>query len=202
MIKAIIFDFGNVICTFDNYIFLKKISKFTNKSVKELDNLIYKVSELPKKYETGLITSDEFYVEVCRLCNLEILKEDFIEAFTNIFTPIAGTFELIRKLSKKYKLALLSNTSEFDYKYGIKKFDVINLFDATSLSYEVKEMKPGEKIFKDVLAKLGLKPEECVYIDDIKKYVEAAKKLGINDICYIDEENLILELKKLKVIID
>ena len=63
-------------------------------------------------------------------------------------------------------------------------------------------MKPGEKIFKDVLAKLGLKPEECVYIDDIKKYVEAAKKLGINDICYIDEENLILELKKLKVIID
>ena len=54
MIKGSIFDFGNVICTFDNSVFLKKISSFTNKSVKELDEIIYKSSELPKKYDDNL----------------------------------------------------------------------------------------------------------------------------------------------------
>ncbi|EKE20805.1 MAG: hypothetical protein ACD_7C00469G0003 [uncultured bacterium] len=200
MIKGIIFDFGNVICTFDNDIFLKKISSFTNKSIKELDEIIYKSSGLPKKYETGLISSDEFYNEICRLCELTISRADFIEAYSNIFTPIPETFDLIKKLSKKYKLALLSNTSEIDYKYGFKKFDVINFFEVKSLSYLVKEMKPGEKIYRDTLSKLGLAPEECVYIDDIDGYVQVANKLGIYGIQYLTSEKLLEDLKKLGII--
>ena len=37
MIKAIVFDFGNVICKFDNGIFTKNISKYTNKSIEEIN---------------------------------------------------------------------------------------------------------------------------------------------------------------------
>lgn len=40
MIKAIIFDFGNVIATFDNNKFLERISKYTEKTVSELDRII------------------------------------------------------------------------------------------------------------------------------------------------------------------
>ena len=95
MIKAIIFDFGNVICSFDNNIFLKKISKYMNLSFEELNKLIYKESNLTKLYETGLITSEEFYNEIVKLCNLNISKKKFIECYTNIFTPIESTIELI-----------------------------------------------------------------------------------------------------------
>lgn len=199
MIKGIIFDFGNVICTFDNGIFLKKISSFTDKSVEELNEIIYKSSDLPKKYEKGVISSDEFYKEICRLCELTILKSDFIEAYSNIFTPIPETFDLIKKLSGKYKLALLSNTSEIDYEYGFKKFDIINLFEVVSLSYLVKEMKPKERIYRNALLNLELEPEECIYIDDIDDYVQAANKLGIYGIQYLTSEKLLEGLKKLGV---
>ena len=62
MIKAVISDFGNVICKFDNGVFLKKISKYTDKSILELYYLIYTNSELPVLFETGKISSDEFVV--------------------------------------------------------------------------------------------------------------------------------------------
>lgn len=54
MIKAIIFDFGNVICYFTNEILIDRISKLSGKTKDEVFDLIYKKSDLPKKYETGL----------------------------------------------------------------------------------------------------------------------------------------------------
>ena len=198
MIKAIIFDFGNVICTVGNNIFLEKISKFTDKTISELKELIY-LSDLPEKYEMGLLSSDEFFNEIVKKCNLSISKSEFIKAYTDIFTPIQTTFNLIRKLKTKYKVALLSNTSEWDFEYGIKPIEVFNLFDAVSLSFKVKAMKPKNKIFLDSLSKLNLKPEECVYIDDIEEYVEAANQMGIHGIHYISYEKLINSLKRLNI---
>jgi len=190
MIKAIIFDFGNVICTVDNNIFLERISKFADKTISELKELIY-LSDLPQKYETGLISSDEFFNEIVRKCSLSISKHEFIKAYTGIFTPIQTTFDLIRKLKAKYKIALLSNTSEWDFKYGEKPIEIFDLFDAVSLSFNVKAMKPENKIFLDSLSKLNLKPEQCIYIDDIEEYVEAANQMGIHGIHYISYEKLI-----------
>jgi len=198
MIKAIIFDFGNVICTVDNNIFLEKISKFTDKNISELKKLIY-LSDLPQKYETGSISSDEFFNKIVRKCSLSISKHEFIKAYTDIFAPIQTTFDLIKKLKAKYKIALLSNTSEWDFKYGEKPIEIFDLFDALSLSFKVKAMKPENKIFLDSLSKLHLRPEECVYIDDIEEYVKAANQMGIHGIHYISYEKLINSLKRLDI---
>ena len=200
MIKIIIFDFGNVICSFDNNIFLKNISEFTDKSITELNNLIYLASDLVKRYETGLISSDEFFNSVKKACNLSISKPEFVKAYTNIFAPIQTTFDLIKKLKSKYKLALISDTSEWDFEYGIKPIEIFDLFDAVSLSFEVKAMKPDKKIFLDSLKKLDSKPEECIYIDDIKEYAEAANKISINVIHYISYSELVNSLRKLNVL--
>ena len=103
MIKAIIFDFGNVICNFHNYKFINKISKYTDKSTNEINEIIFNKSGLQSKYERGEITSDEFYIEVVNKCKLNISKNKFIESYTNIFTPIKPNFELVKKLKKKLK---------------------------------------------------------------------------------------------------
>jgi epoxide hydrolase-like predicted phosphatase len=199
MIKAIIFDFGNVICKFDNNIFLKKISNKTNKTIKKLNEIIYIKSSLPQQYETGLITSDEFFEKIKILCNLKITKDEFITAYTNIFTPIKTTFNLIQRLKPNYKLALLSNTREWDFNYGIKPTEIFDLFDVLSLSFRVKAMKPDSKMFFDVLDKLRLSPEECVSIDDIKEYANRARQLGFHAVHYTSYNKLLQELKELNV---
>jgi len=199
MIKAIIFDFGNVICSFDRNIFFMEISRNAKKSLSEVKEAINS-SELQEKYEAGWISSGEFFRGISAVCGLNMSKEEFIRIYNNIFTPIKETYKLIKNLKPKYKLGLLSNTNEWHFEYSIKNIKVFDLFDTVTLSYKVKAMKPDRRIFMDALAKLGLKPEECVYIDDIEEYVEAAKNLEINGIQYQKHEKLIKELKKLGVV--
>lgn len=200
-IKAIIFDFGNVICKLDNGLFLQGISNYTEKSTAELNSLIYVQSDLPRQYETGLIGSHYFFESIVALCKLSITKEEFIKAYTNIFTPIPTTFELIKQLKPLYKLALLSNTSEWDFLYGIKTCGIFDRFDVVTLSYQVTAMKPHRKIFLDALAKLKLKPQECLYIDDIEEYVTASCHIGIHGVLYLSHERLVADLKRMGVLI-
>jgi putative hydrolase of the HAD superfamily len=200
MIKAIIFDFGNVICSFDNTIFLDKIAAFTHRTVEELHELIYLSSDLPRQYETGLVSSDKFFNEIVKLCNLSISKSDFIKAYTDIFSPIHSTIDLIKKLSDRYEIGLLSNTSEWDFMHIIETCEVYDLFDAVSLSFKLKAMKPDKKIYLDILHKLNARPEECVYIDDMEKYIVAADQIGIQGIQYISHDTLLHSLKKLHVV--
>ena len=194
MIKAIIFDYGNVISSLDNNLFLKEISRYSEKTISELNEFIYVKSGLPRKYETGLISSGEFFTQIKKLCGLTISEPGFIKAFTGIFTPINSTLELIERLKPDYRLALLSNTNEWDYKYEIEPIRVFDLFDTITVSFKIKVMKPNREIYLDALYKLGLKADECIYIDDIKEYSDAASSIGIKGIHYTDHESLIKSL--------
>lgn len=193
MIKSVIFDFGNVIAGFDNQIFIQYLVGYTDKSPKELTRLIYEGSGLPKKYETGLITSQEFFEQIKKLANAGISKETFSKIYTqDKFWPIPSTIEIIRDLKKNnYKVGLLSNTSEWDYELGFKPiFRRAGIeFDSESLSFKVGAMKPDEKIYRNSLNILNIFPEQCVYIDDIEKYVDVARKLGMSGVHYNYEKD-------------
>ena len=199
MIKAIIFDFGNVICRFTNEIYLEKISNLTGKTKDEIRDLIAN-SGLPKKFETGLISGQNFFKELSDLCGLKVSYEELKKIYSeDKFSRIYGIKELIEKLRKNYKVSLLSNTSEWDWDYMIKVAPEILTFDTVTKSYEARAMKPSKTIFRDALKKLNLKPEECVYTDDILEYVEVAKSLGFKAFQFTNTENFELDLKSLGI---
>ncbi|MEW6600373.1 MAG: HAD family phosphatase [Nitrospirota bacterium] len=190
MIKAIIFDYGNVISSVDNDRFLEKVSRATGKTGDELSALIRAKSDLLKRYETGSINTDMFYEQFVKSGGLDLTKDEFISLFTGRFRPIHETRELIRKLKSGYRLGLLSNTNELDFEYEIRRCGVFDLFDAVSVSFKIGAMKPDRKIYLDALGKLNISPQESVYIDDIKEYADAAGVLGINGIHYTSHEAL------------
>ena len=200
MIKAIIFDFGNVLYNFTNEIFLEKVGKLNGKTRDENYKLIYQDSGLPKKFETNLITENEFYKEISKLCELNISLEELKEIYTrDKFTPVLSMNEIVKSLKNKYKIALLSNTSEWDYKCDIENTPEIQLMDTITLSYQVGAMKPKIEIYYDALKKLGLLPEECVYTDDIIDYVKAAEEIGMKGVHFKNSSDFLLELNKLLV---
>ncbi len=198
MIKAVIFDFGNVICAFDNNRFLRSLLPHTDLRIEDLKEAIYG-SDLPSLYETGLVSSEEFYREAARRGNLSVSREKFFRAFTDIFTPIPGTFRLIRGLKKTYKVGLLSNTNECHFEKYFKTVDVLPLFDSVTLSFVVKQMKPGAKIYLDAVGKLAVRPEECAYIDDVEAYAEGARRLGMHGIRYLSHSALLKSLEAVGV---
>lgn len=200
--RAIIFDFGKVICDFDIGIFLQKAARYSKRKPEELPLIIRQATGLAIQFETGLITSDDFFTGISSMAGLSMPREAFIEAYTQIFTPIPSTVALIKALKPRYLLGLLSNTNEWHFEYGIKKVDVFPLFDAVTLSYQVKAMKPALPIYTDMLAKLHAEPGECVYIDDIKENADAGAAIGMHAIHYVGYGELAARLKEFQVTIE
>lgn len=200
MIKAIIFDFGNVICRFTNEILRQRIADISGKSVEEIKQLVYKNSDIVGHFESGQMSSEEFYKELSEICGLNVPYQELKTIYSkDKFNRVEGTKELIEKLRKNYKVSLLSNTSEWDWDYMIKVAPEILTFETITKSYEAGAMKPSEIIYQDALKKLNLKAEECVYTDDILEYVDKAKSLGFNAFQFTTAEKFEEDLKSIGI---
>ncbi|MBP1626008.1 MAG: HAD-superfamily hydrolase, subfamily variant 3 [Holophagaceae bacterium] len=194
-IRGIIFDFGNVICRFDNGRFLRALSGLSGLPVDELEKRIYGLSTLTEAFERGDMDGSSFMKGMEELCGCHIHNELLISAYTEIFTPIESTCSLIRRLKPHYKLGLLSNTNPWHFERGISTIPVFPLFDAVTLSYEARALKPDPRIYQDALDKLGLMAEECLFIDDRAEFTEAADRQLLHGITYTGYAELRSALK-------
>ena len=110
----------------------------------------------------------------------------------------AYTLPLLKELKKKYKLALVSNTSIFDIKYMENTAHILKFFDYKLLSYKTGLLKPDTAVFAKLLQVSKLKPEEVLMIGDkISEDVTPAKTLGINAIHFKSAKQLKKDLDKL-----
>jgi putative hydrolase of the HAD superfamily len=198
-VKAVLFDFGNVICTFDNGRFLEGLSTLCGQPGDVLKTKLYLDSTLPKDYEAGRISSQEFLEGVSAVCGMELPEADFKRVYTDIFTPIEATSDLIRKLKPNYRIGLISNTSPWHFEQVIQTADVFPLFESVTLSFEMGASKPDPSLFEDALAKLDLMAEECVYIDDQRPYALAATEHLMRGVTYTTPVALLTQLRQLKV---
>ncbi len=189
-INAFIFDFGNVICRFDSGMFFTRVMRYSSLSHEDFFTSLRQAHDIMREYETGLVTSEEFFTRICAACQLAVSKEDFLEAYTRFFEPIPSTYALIRALKPHYKLGLLSNTNEWHFEYVIKPVEVFPFFDTVTLSYKVKAMKPAPEIYLDALGKLGVPAAHCVYIDDLEENVLGAQELGMQGFLFTSGEQL------------
>jgi hemerythrin-like metal-binding protein len=85
---AVLFDFGNVLCRFDNARFLEGLSTLCGRPAQVLGKALYEDSTLTQDHEAGRIGSVEFLRGVSALCGTELPEADFIRIYTDIFTPI------------------------------------------------------------------------------------------------------------------
>jgi CTP:molybdopterin cytidylyltransferase MocA/FMN phosphatase YigB (HAD superfamily) len=200
-LTTIIFDFGMVISTFEVARFLRNLIPYTGKSMTELKNILHVVRDIVIGYETGLMSTDEFISRIFHATNLPLTPEQFRLAYNDIFSPITSTHELIRRLKPHYRLGLLSNTSELHFHHAIRTTPVFPLFDAVTLSFEVKAMKPSRSIYDDMLAKLRAEPHECVYVDDIEENTAAAAWFGMHPIQYRNHEQLVQDLRRVGIVV-
>ncbi len=118
---------------------------------------------------------------MCKELKLNGLSfEKFERIYSNLFSAKKDALKLIRALSKKYAIAMLSNTNGIHYSYWLKVLGKdVNLFKELILSFQVGLRKPDPKFFLEAAKRLGVRPQQCVYIDDFGNYAVAARKLGM-----------------------
>jgi glucose-1-phosphatase len=196
VIKNIIFDLGNVLVHVD---FARTKKLLINAGVSDSNFNRFFGKGIRRDFESGKITTSEFMNMAFRELGGNVPKSKLKELFEDMFDEIPEMKSFLKNLARsgKFKLFLLSNTNPLHFNYIRKKFGYVNLVYKFVLSYRLKMIKPGKRIYTTVLEKYRLKPEETLFIDDLKDNCFAAQKCGMQTINYKNYNSFVKEFKKL-----
>jgi glucose-1-phosphatase len=179
MIKAIIFDFGDIFINLNKTATLEELQKLGLKTWNsDLDNL-------NQQFEVGAIATENFLTGIQKHCNNPTLRE--VQSAWNAILSDFPQYRLdfLQTLAQQYPLYLLSNTdaihiAQFEKTVGASFYtSFYECFQKVYFSYEMGLRKPNPEIYKVVLSEHNLKPEETLFVDDKKENTSSAKSLGI-----------------------
>src|SRR5215471_8820632 len=172
-IKHIVFDLGKVLVDFDYSIAGRKLASKSKALAADVSRFISQ-SPLLFKYETGLISRQQFYDQICSATGYSGPIDEFAEFFADIFTPIAPMVQLQADLrSRGFSTYIFSNTNDLAITHIRRNFPFFANFDGYILSYEHGAMKPDARLYEAVERSSGGKGGEILYLDDRPENVEA-----------------------------
>lgn len=200
-VKNIIFDVGQVLVTYDWESYLKSFH-FPKEEYDLMAEKVFK-SQIWNERDRGLYEEEEYvrqFKESLPAEYEEDLKEVLAKSEGTITTKdYAKTWTDYLK-SQGYRLYILSNYCQYTLdRTRETKMPFLKNMDGVIFSCEVREIKPEPEIYKILLSRYGLKPEESVFLDDRPENCEAARKLGIHAIEFHDLKQAAGELEKLGV---
>jgi HAD superfamily hydrolase (TIGR01509 family) len=151
-------------------------------------------------WQEGRISPQDWHLHLNERLGCSLRFEQFKEAWNRalVSEPIQSD-AFLEKLSKEYRLALLSNTDPIHMSYAETHFSFFRFFPIRIYSFLVGASKPDPLIYREALRACSVSAEEAVYIDDVAAYVQAAQRLGMAGIVFQTPEQLKEELRALGV---
>jgi len=179
MINTIIFDFGDIFINLDKEAPINALKKLGLAQWNE------DLNQLNLKFEKGLISEEDFLVGFQKhLPNASF--DEILSAWNSILLDFPlRRLEFLQKLTKKYRLFLLSNTDSihidsFERENGLSfTRDFYMCFEKVYFSFEMGMRKPDTEIFEYLIKNHELSPKRTLFIDDKKENTDAALSLGI-----------------------
>lgn len=198
-IKVLIFDLEKVLIdTWRNVFDLPELQHIpTSRIALFFDDY----NDLRKELQYGRLTEDEFWERFITITKAKVDVNTLKGCVRKVLVLNKELFELINSLkTSNYKLVLLSNFTKEWADYLNETYKLNSLFDAVFWSFDNAVKKPFPEAYKQVLEKLKVKPEECVFIDDKERNIEGAKAIGMQTILYRNLDSLKISLGKLGII--
>jgi epoxide hydrolase-like predicted phosphatase len=195
-IRAVFFDLGGVIVRTENPVPRTTLAKSLGLSYADIDKLVFE-NESSKQASLGLITEARHWQNVARLLNqpdseIDRLRSEFF-AGDRVDLELVG---LMLSLRLFIKIGLISNAWS-ELRAWIEAQNFADAFDDMVISAEVGFAKPDPRIYQAALQNLQVLPEESVFLDDMPRNVEAARKIGMHAIHFVQPDQAIAELKTL-----
>ena len=199
MIRACIFDLGNVLVFFSHERMCQQIAELCQTPVERIYEMLM-TSGLQNELETGRMSDNQFHAHCCSELNIDVSLIDLNRAAADIFWLNDDIVPILDGLKNAgMRLILLSNTSNAHFEFIKGEFDILKYFDDLTLSYEVGAMKPDPMIYADAVARSGFEPGECFFTDDIAENIVGAHAAGLQGCVFTDAKQLSAELANLGV---
>lgn len=188
-----LFDLDNTIIDFNNSsknAFKETLKHFSIDFSKEIYNIYCDINSIYwQKLEAGKINSEtlrigrfnDFLKEIDNENNPKEMSENYLSFLVKHSKEINGAFAILEKLSKKHKLALVTNgLSDVQHK-RIKKFNLKSYFKHIFISDEIGFSKPNNRFFEIVHKKINLPIKENVIVLGDNPYSDI---IGANNFGY------------------
>ena len=189
MIKNIIFDMGSVLIRFDRERFL---DRHAGDCTPEERTLLLREIYLSREWimqDRGTLIPEQTTRIICGRVpeHLHGAVEGLVCRWYEDIISVEGMSELVRELKEKgYRIFLLSNAAKDMPDYW-EKIPGSEYFDDICVSAFEGMIKPQPEIYERAIAKFGVDPAECVFIDDVPANIEAACNAGMQGIVFHDD---------------
>jgi HAD superfamily hydrolase (TIGR01509 family) len=105
--------------------------------------------------------------------------------------------DYFRGLRPRLKTALLSNAWTNLRTALEAQWKIADAFDVVVISAEVGLAKPDPRIYQLALTKLGISPEEAVFLDDMQENIDAARFVGMHAVRFASTEQAIGDIDRI-----
>lgn len=187
MIHAVIFDCFGVLTTDTWKAYLDNLPTDIDKPI---------LKDLNHQLDAGLISLDDFVQGVFEITGT---KPALVEKLlNNEAAKNDNLLDYIRQLKEQgMKTAILSNVSSNWVKEIFLSEEERQLFDVMIFSFEVHMTKPDPGIFELAAERLGVAPEDCIFIDDAEWNCRGAESIGMKSVIYTDFGSTKSQISKL-----
>ena len=193
-IRNIIFDWGGVLIDLNTEGCMRAFEQLGA----DVKHLLTGTNELGvfSAYESGTLDTPGFHEAIRQMIGPPVSDEEIDKAWNTQLKSIPEEkLELLLRLKARYNLYLLSNNNSISMRRCREIFSEAGLpleeaFKGLFLSYQMKMLKPSPAIYGSMIASLGLRPEEILFIDDSEANVEAAARAGIKTLPYVPGTDL------------
>ena len=179
-IRALIFDFGGVLARTESQKPREELARQVGLSPQQLYEAVFNGEE-SRLAQLGRMSLEEHWQRIGQVLGIDSSQE-LVEFRRRFFEGDVLDAELvghIQRMRGRYKTALLSNASP-QLTELLETLRVTDAFDVIVISGLVGVQKPDPAIYHILLERLGLSPEETIFVDDFVENVEAARELGMD----------------------
>jgi FMN phosphatase YigB (HAD superfamily) len=193
MYKAVVFDFGNVLCRYTRKAIVDSLLEYSNLPRASV-NAALSLPEVERDSETGRIDSREHFRRLKTIIAGDegLTYEAFVRAYCAALSPNPdgeAALECAREIG--LRTFVISNICFAHSTWLFSREPIAAIPELHLLSFRVGYMKPDPRIWLALLGYVRLEPSDCLYVDDLKENCDAASSLGFGIFRYnIEDQNL------------
>lgn len=176
--KVVVFDLGKVLLDFDYGIAARRIAARSSTTPEQVRRFIDQ-SPLLARYESGQLTTPQFFEEVRHVIGFDGTLPEFGEYFADIFSEIPDMIALQLQLRQAgIPTYLFSNSNDLAISHIRRRYAFYSRFDGHILSYEHGALKPQMPLYEVVEREARCAGGDVVYFDDRAENVAAGAARG------------------------
>ncbi len=200
--RAIIFDIGRVLIRVDIHRAMAGLASDLKLTPQEVWSAIENDPRWAD-WQEGRMSPQDWHLHLSKRLGGSLTFEQFKDVWNSALAPEPIQSEpFLEKLSKNYRLALLSNTDPIHMSHEEARFPFFRFFPIRIYSFRVGSSKPNPLVYREALRACKVRAEEAIYIDDVPAYADAAQRLGMTGLVFHSPSQLQSDLRGLGVKVD